>query len=65
MVRRQGIKVRGQSIPEARLTRFGLWLIVRHLGLPLLAVLALADLILWAIFRFALASCYGVLCLIG
>lgn len=58
-------KVRGRAVPGPRLTSWGALMIVVWLGLPLLAVLALADLLLYLVFALALGRCYGLGCWLG
>ena len=53
------------SFPAPRLTRWGVLAILVYLGLPLLAVLALADLLLYLAFTRLLGRCYGLLCWLG
>ena len=38
---------------------------LRHIALPLLVLLLLADLALYWLFAVILGRCYGVLCLLG
>jgi hypothetical protein len=59
------VKIRGHAVPAPRLTRWGVVAILVHLGLPLLAVLALADLLLYLAFTRLLGRCYGLLCWLG
>ena len=58
-------KIRGHAAPAPRLTRWGVLAILAYLGLPLLAVLALADLLLYLAFTRLLGRCYGLLCWLG
>ena len=58
-------KIRGHAVPAPRLTRWGVLAILAYLGLPLLAVLALADLLLYLAFTRLLGRCYGLLCWLG
>lgn len=55
-------KIRGRSAPAPRLTLWGVLAILGYLGLPLLAALALADLLLYLAFTRLLGRCYGLLC---
>ena len=48
-----------------RLTAWGALMIVAWLGLPLLAALALLDLVLYLVFTQALGRCYGLACWLG
>lgn len=54
-----------RAIPGPRLTAWGALMIVTWLGLPLLAALALGDLILYLLFTLALGRCYGLGCWLG
>ena len=58
-------RIRGHVAPAPRLTRWGVLAIPTYLGLPLLAVLALADLLLYLAFTRLLGRCYGLLCWLG
>ena len=58
-------KIRGHAAPAPRLTRWGVLAILAYLGLPLLAVLALADFLLYLAFTRLLGRCYGLLCWLG
>jgi hypothetical protein len=55
-------KIRGLSVPAPRLTVWGVLAIVLGLGVPLLALLTLADLVLYLVFTRLLGRCYGLLC---
>lgn len=55
-------KIRGHALPAPHLTRWGVLAILLGLGLPLLAVLSLADLLLYLVFTRLLGRCYGLLC---
>lgn len=57
--------VAGSHLPPPRPTRLAILLALRHVGLPLLALLLLADLVLYLLFAGVLGRCYGVLCLVG
>lgn len=57
-------RVRGYRIPKPRLTGWGWFYIAIFIGLPAIGTLLLLDIALWAVFRFGLDSCYGVLCLL-
>jgi flagellar biogenesis protein FliO len=54
--------VRGHRLPAPRLTKAAKRLIVTRLVLPFLLVLALLDLLIWAVARYGFDSCYGVWC---
>lgn len=58
-------KVRGREAPGPRLTGWGALAIVVWLGLPLLAAMALLDLLLYLLFTQLLGRCYGVGCWLG
>ena len=58
-------RIRGHAAPAPRLTRWGVLAILVCLGLPLLAVLALADFLLYLAFTRLLGRCYGLLCWLG
>ncbi|MEO0413054.1 MAG: hypothetical protein AAF221_14570 [Pseudomonadota bacterium] len=53
----------GLDAPGPKLTKSGVWLIVRLAVLPLMAALVVLDLIGFAIARFVFDTCYGALCL--
>ena len=58
-------RIRGHAAPAPRLTRWGVLAILAYLGLPLLAMLALADFLLYLAFTRLLGRCYGLLCWLG
>ena len=58
-------RIRGHVAPAPRLTRWAVLAILAYLGLPLLAVLALADFLLYLAFTRLLGRCYGLLCWLG
>ena len=58
-------RIRGHAAPAPRLTRWGVLAILAFLGLPLLAMLALADFLLYLAFTRLLGRCYGLLCWLG
>ena len=58
-------KVRGREVPGPRLTAWGALMIVVWLGLPLLAALALLDVLLYLVFARLLGRCYGLACWLG
>ena len=55
-------KIRGRVVPAPRLTGWGVLAILVYLGLPLLAALTLAALLLYLAFTRLLGRCYGLLC---
>lgn len=57
--------IRGRAVPAPRLTGWGAVAILVRLGLPLLAGLALLDLLLYLVFTHVLGRCYGLLCWLG
>ncbi|MEZ5847238.1 MAG: hypothetical protein R3C70_10865 [Geminicoccaceae bacterium] len=56
--------VKGSVAATPRPTGRAWILVMIFLGLPFIAVLALADVALWLFFKHVLASCYGIFCLI-
>ena len=62
IMRRKATEVMGHTIRSPRLTGAGAWWIVSRLGLPLLAVLALLDGILYLYFKYIVGICYGFWC---
>lgn len=58
-------RIRGHDVPAPRLTRWGALAIALYLGLPVLGILALADLALYVVFTRLLRRCYGLLCWLG
>jgi hypothetical protein len=62
---RQPPRVAGWHLPAPRPTRAVYILALRHVALPLLLLLLLADLVLYLLFAGVLGRCYGVLCLVG
>ena len=57
--------IAGWHLPPPRPTRAAYVLALRHVVLPLLVLLLLADLVLYLLFAGLLGRCYGVLCLLG
>lgn len=55
--------VRGYRIPPPRPTRWALAYALLYLGLPVVALLALLDLLLYGIVTLGLGRCYGLACL--
>lgn len=62
---RRARTVRGHHLPPPRPTVWALWYALVWFGLPLVAVLALLDLVLWWLFTEVLGLCYGIFCLFG
>lgn len=65
----QGTADTGSPAPEGvakppKLTASGFWLAFKYLGLPFLGILALLDLLLYALFYYGFGRCYGVMCLL-
>jgi hypothetical protein len=58
-------RIHGRTIPGARLTGWGAWMILVRLGLPVLGSLVLLDVLLYLVFTRALGRCYGLLCWMG
>lgn len=56
-------RVMGVDAPGARLTHAGVWLAVRLVGLPILLLLVLFDVLIWAIGWFGWGVCLGLWCL--
>lgn len=56
--------VKGLTLPAPHLTKGGIWLIVRHLGLPIMSALLALDIALFFVFKYVFNSCYGILCLL-
>ncbi len=57
--------VRGLHLPPARPTRWALYYALLYFALPVVALLALADLALYLLFTDLLGRCYGIFCLFG
>lgn len=53
-----------EAYPPPKLTRTGLRIALIYIALPILGLLAAADVLLYLYFRYVLGSCYGVLCLL-
>ncbi|MEM9234522.1 MAG: hypothetical protein AAGA69_09850 [Pseudomonadota bacterium] len=62
MIRKKAQEVMGHRLPSPRVTRTGLRLFLQYVAVPLIALLALADLGLYLFFKYALGQCYGVWC---
>lgn len=58
-------QVAGHTLPPPRPTGWAVLYALLGLGLPLLAMLLLADLVLFLGFTLLLGRCYGLACLIG
>lgn len=54
--------VRGVEAPPPRPTLWAVWYGLLYGGLPLVGVLLLLDLVLYAVFRFGFGRCYGLWC---
>ncbi|MCI4663514.1 MAG: hypothetical protein MRY74_02215 [Neomegalonema sp.] len=54
--------VLGHDLPEPRVTATGRALMVLYVGLPVLAVLILLDLFVWAAMKTAFGVCFGLWC---
>ncbi|MEM9988201.1 MAG: hypothetical protein AAF723_01680 [Pseudomonadota bacterium] len=50
-------------MPSPRLTGTALRLMLLYIALPMIVGLALIDVILFLVFKYAFGSCYGVWCL--
>lgn len=57
--------VMGHRIPPPRLTRAAWIAAVKYLGLPFLGLMLALDLLLFLVFRYGFARCYGLFCLLG
>ncbi|MBK5911287.1 hypothetical protein CCR85_07245 [Rhodothalassium salexigens] len=57
--------VMGHRLAGPKLTPWAPVLVGLYLFGPLLGLLALLDLVLYLVFRFALDRCYGVFCLLA
>ena len=64
-VSRSASQVAGHTLPPPRPTGWAVLYALLYLGLPLLALLLLADLALYLGFTRLLGRCYGLACLIG
>ena len=64
MRRRRVQTVMGREIPEPRVTLEGRWMAFSRLGLPLLAVLLIFDILVWALFKALFGWCVALWCLI-
>lgn len=53
----------GHRLPAPAITGTGLRLFLQYVALPIIGLLALADLGLFLFFKYALGQCYGVWCL--
>lgn len=52
----------GHRLASPALTKTGLRLILQYVAAPILALLALIDLGLFLVFKYAFGQCYGVWC---
>lgn len=57
--------VLGQVIPKRRFTRWAAWYFVLYVCLPVLALGALVDLLLYVVFKTLLGRCYALICLLS
>ncbi len=57
--------VLGHVIPKRRFTCWAAWYFAIYLCLPLLALGALVDLLLYVVFTALLGRCYALFCLLG
>ena len=57
--------VMGHRLPPPRLTGWAVAYGLAYIGGPVLLAAGLLDLIGYAVFRFGLDRCYGLLCLMG
>lgn len=55
--------VKAQQIPPPHITKWGYWAAFKYLALPFLGLLAVLDVALYFLFKYAFHSCYGLLCL--
>jgi len=55
--------VLGHVIPKRRFTRWAAWYFLLYFGLPVLALGALVDLVLYVVFTGLFGRCYAVFCL--
>lgn len=55
---------RGLAIPAPRPTPWAAIYAALYLGVPLIAALALVDLVLYLVFRYGFDRCYGIGCLL-
>lgn len=57
--------VLGHVIPKRRFTRWAAWYFVVYVCLPVLALGALADALLYLVFTTLFGRCYALSCLLG
>ena len=57
-------RVKGVAIPAPSITAQGWWWMCRRVFFPFILFLSVLDVMLYLFFRFALDSCYGVMCLL-
>lgn len=57
--------VHGQVIPRRRFTGWAAWYAFVYLVLPLLALGALVDALLYLVFTTVFGRCYALFCLLG
>lgn len=63
MIRKKAQDVMGHRLQAPALTRTGLKILLGYVALPIVALLALADVGLYLFFKYALGQCYGLWCL--
>lgn len=60
------LRIHGQEVPARRFTGWALIYVLIFIGLPLTLIMALLDLVAWALTVHVFgADCYGVGCLFG
>lgn len=57
--------VLGHVIPKRRFTRWAAWYFLLYVCLPVLALGALVDALLYFVFTMLLGRCYALFCLFG
>lgn len=57
--------VLGHVIPKRRFTRWAAWYFVLYFCLPVLALGALTDALLYVVFTALFGRCYALFCLLG
>ena len=62
LIRKKAQEVMGHQLASPALTKTGLRLILQYVAAPILALLALIDLGLFLVFKYAFGQCYGVWC---
>jgi len=59
---RKAQKVGGVEAPPPRPTLWAAFYAFLYLGLPIIGILLILDLVLYAVFRFGFGECYGFWC---